>query len=424
MHALVAVGAVSASLVVIGQASAAVPALGTRCAALADPSAATTAMFALVEQDPSLPGEVEVGFCVRGGTFGTVASATGTLTVSSRFPAGPLPSLQIVSSDPGVNLVAQNAQTIRATSSAIPASPGGTALRIGRVRIVPQDGQPLTGTVLLDWPFQYVNTPGGGGGGTTRAAIGFAAPPTQPTTPVRTPCGLTSRSLDVSRRALTFRQLTTTGLVAGTQLCADEVLSGSLHTADTSFDVRGEVVGRSGQHLGANSLFTAATQQGPQSLPLKASGRGLLYQLAGVTRIKVNLVAWRSYPEDPEPSTVTYAGQALIRLVGPPPPMGKPPFVIRKTAAGLRLVLGYPFMPALAGRTAVIERRVGTRWVTMASVRIGARGALAYRTLLDPARAGSATGVAGVRIIRLRVRVLAKGGRPALAGVPNTARLP
>lgn len=360
---------------------------------------------------------------------GTVANGKGTFTLTGGPAVGPYPVLQVVSSGPGTAAAVQNERTAVMTIPTFSAAPGGSSLLVSRLRIVMSDGQPAIGLVNFTWAYEY----GGGSGGPTSGAFLLSDPRGEPAsqTPTVPPCSLTSRasSLTVSKRAVTFRELTRAGVTASMQVCPGEYLGAALYTSETAFDANGDprrgTGGFAGGHLGANAIFQPALQQGPASVQVRASGgNNLLYQLAGADRVRVRVTAWRSDVGDVEPGRETADQRTLIRLIGPPIPMGKPPLYPKKTADGVALRVLFPLLPRLAGRIAVIERRVGPGWVKVADARIGRKGLLDHTVQLRRDRAGGATGIAGDRTVQIRVRVLKQGGKPALGGTPNTARLP
>jgi hypothetical protein len=86
--------------------------------------------------------------------------------------------------------------------------------------------------------------------------------------------------------------------------------------------------------------------------------------------------------------------------------------------------VGLALPTRLAGRRAVIERRLGSRYVRLAVVRVSKIGRLTRTLRLRRDRARGATGIAGVRAVRIRVRLLKKGRQPAVGGAVASVRLP
>ncbi|WP_217924865.1 hypothetical protein [Miltoncostaea oceani] len=247
------------------------------------------------------------------------------------------------------------------------------------------------------------------------------------------PCPLAGRELaiEVTPGTLTLAKLLSTDLTASVSICPGEYLSARIVTPDVLL-AGDDLDPRFGTDLGATTSDQPATQQGRGAISLRASGNARR-QIAGYDSVRVQLVAFtlNAPGADGPASFITMnALSAPIPFVGGPAPLIAPGLRVSGTARLPILNVTSFVPPGLIDRRAVVERRVGGRYVLVRTRPVkpflnGRFGIVRSGIRLDPERAGGPTGVAGARAVSVRVRILRDGARqPAIGGTPATVRLP
>lgn len=245
------------------------------------------------------------------------------------------------------------------------------------------------------------------------------------------PCPVAGRegAIEVTPGVATLASLLSSGLTASVEVCPGEYLSARIVTPDVVLTAD-NIDRRFGTEVGATSSDQPAVQQGRGAITLRASGEARR-KLAGYDAVRVQLVAFTIPDADSggPPSIVTMnALSAPIRLGGGPLPLRAPGAMVSGPAASPVLNLTSFVPPGLIGRRAVIERRVGGRYVLVRTRPVkpflnGRFGVVRAGLRLDPERAGGPTGVQGARSVSVRVRIPNAGSRPAIGGATATVSL-
>ncbi len=386
------------------------------------PTPSDPAVYGTAAWDPAFPDEIVAQICV---TRGTATDARLDVTVDRG-------RLEVVALDPlgssgGIYAAARS--TRLAWASASPA--GGLTTGLGvRLKVATDDyfaeiDPRVTARVTFlttyddgSSPTQIVRMPE-----REVESSGLLARPA---------CALTDRSAPpaVSTSALTTRQLTTGGVGISLRLCPGETLQGSLYPPKTVFDDDGDPIGKRAAAFGT-SVSERLTGSTPRDVRLQVApdGRvGSLRRMAGLDRVALAIVA---APYDPPgvmlpasalvPAVVAHR---VVGLLGPLMALPRPSLTARPNPRGARLTVRTRVDRSLAGRRAVIERVVGRRHARMGIARVRAGGLIAKRFVLRRDRADGARAIAGVRVVRVRVR-LAPGRRaPGAGGSAARIRLP
>ncbi|MBJ7454568.1 MAG: hypothetical protein JHC74_00775 [Thermoleophilia bacterium] len=416
LSALVVAGAAAVGA---GGAQAAIATCDGAVPAPSDPPVSATAAW-----DPAFPDEIVAQICVA---RGTVTNAALDLEVDRG-------RLEMVALDPlgasgGIYLGSASREVRLARGSASPV--GGLTSGLGmRLRVVTDDyfaevdpriTARLTFLATYDdgvSPTQILRVP--------ESAVASAGLLRRPA------CALTDRSAapSVSPLALTIRQLVATGVWVSLRLCPGETLKGSLYPPGTTLGADGAPTAPAAAPFGATaSAGLSGTSPRTRSVGVRPDARsGGLGRMAGLDRLTLGVVA---APYDPPGVTLpasalvpAVVAQRVVRVLGPPVPLPRPALTARRHPRGAELTVSTRVDASLAGRRAVIERVIGTRHIRLGVARVRDRGLIAGRFVLRRDRADGARAIAGVNVVRVRVRLAAAGRAPAAGGSVATIRLP
>jgi hypothetical protein len=406
-----------AAAVGAGGAQAAIATCDGAVPSPSDPPVSATAAW-----DPAFPDEIVAQICVA---RGTVTNAALDLTVDRG-------RLEMVALDPlgasgGIYLGNREVRLARGSASPVGGLTSGLGMRLRVVtddyfaEVDPRITARLTFLATYDdgvSPTQIVRAP--------ESVVDSAGLLTRPA------CALTDRSAapSVSPLALTIRQLVATGVRVSLRLCPGETLKGSLYPPGTTLGADGAPTAPATAPFGATaSARLSGTSPRTRSVGVRPDARsGGLGRMAGLDRLTLGIVA---VPYDPPgvalPASAlvpAVVAQRVVRVLGPPVPLPRPALTARRHPRGAELTVSTRVDASLAGRRAVIERVIGTRHIRLGVARVRDRGLIAGRLVLRADRADGARAIAGVSVVRVRVRLAASGRAPAAGGSAAKIRLP